>query len=106
MKPSLKSSPIHTILVTIPRDDLNANEESVWTVYASDDKMLTEARYPERESNQGDRKEKDPTGGTASHGGAARDYVSLIDNLRAYGAEVEPSGAISQPFFEVKGMAI
>jgi hypothetical protein len=43
------SYPYH--LVTIPRDDLNGNEESVWTVYASDDKMLTEAKYPEREKN-------------------------------------------------------
>lgn len=41
-----------------------------------------------------------------SHGGSVTDYVSLIDNLRAAGATVEPAGDISQPFFSVKGNAI
>lgn len=41
-----------------------------------------------------------------SHGGPVRDYVSLIDNLRASGAIVNPSGDISQPFFSVKGQKI
>ena len=41
-----------------------------------------------------------------SHGGPVTDYVSLIDNLRAAGATVEPAGDISQPFFSVKGNAI
>ncbi len=36
-------------------------------------------------------------------GGPVTDYVSLIDNLRAAGATVEPAGDISQPFFSVKG---
>jgi|GEM_PF-944846 hypothetical protein len=97
------SYPYH--LVTIPRDDLQVKAESVWTVYASDEKMLTEARYPDRE-NELEGGDKEDTGDIVSHGGAARDYVSLIDNLRSYGAEVEPSGEISQPFFEVKGMSI
>ena len=41
-----------------------------------------------------------------SHGGPVTDYVSLIDNLRATGANVEPSGKISQPFFFVEGQVI
>ncbi len=41
-----------------------------------------------------------------SHGGPVTDYVSLIDNLRATGATVEPSGKISQPFFFVEGQVI
>ncbi|MDQ2809210.1 MAG: hypothetical protein M3Z04_20240 [Chloroflexota bacterium] len=42
----------------------------------------------------------------ASHGGPVRDYVSLIDTLRAAGLTVIPTGAISQPFFTVKGQSI
>ena len=41
-----------------------------------------------------------------SHGGAVRDYVSLVDNLRAAGAEVIPGETLSQPFFEVTGQII
>ena len=41
-----------------------------------------------------------------SHGGPVTDYVSLIDNLRAAGATVEPAGDISQPFFSGKGNAM
>ncbi len=41
-----------------------------------------------------------------SHGGPVTDYVSLIDNLRAAGATVEPAGEISQPFFSVRGRVI
>jgi hypothetical protein len=41
-----------------------------------------------------------------SHGGPVRDYVSLIDNLRAAGATVDPVSEISQPFFSVKGYII
>ncbi|NMJ87338.1 MAG: hypothetical protein EX285_05810 [Thaumarchaeota archaeon] len=41
-----------------------------------------------------------------SHGGPVTDYVSLIDNLRATGATVEPSGKISLPFFFVEGQVI
>ncbi len=47
-----------------------------------------------------------PTPPIVSHGGPVTDYVSLIDNLRAAGATVEPAGDISQPFFSVKGNAI
>ena len=47
-----------------------------------------------------------PTPPVVSHGGPVTDYVSLIDNLRASGATVEPAGEISQPFFSVKGNAI
>ncbi len=43
---------------------------------------------------------------TVSHGGPIEDYVSLIDALRAAGAIVEPSGAVEQPFFSVKGQVI
>lgn len=41
-----------------------------------------------------------------SHGGPVKDYLSLIDNLRANGALVNPSGDISQPFFSIKGQKI
>ncbi len=41
-----------------------------------------------------------------SHGGPVTDYVSLIDNLRAAGATVEPAGEVTQPFFSVKGNVI
>ncbi len=42
----------------------------------------------------------------ASHGEPVRDYVSLIDNLRAAGAMVRPMGEVSQPFFSVTGYKI
>lgn len=41
-----------------------------------------------------------------SHGGPVEDYVSLIDNLRASGATVEPVGEVEQAFFSVKGWII
>jgi hypothetical protein len=41
-----------------------------------------------------------------SHGGLVTDYVSLIDQLRAAGATVEPAGEVLQPFFSVKGQVI
>ncbi|MBI2847770.1 MAG: hypothetical protein HYX83_01195 [Chloroflexi bacterium] len=41
-----------------------------------------------------------------SHGGPVKDYVSLIDNLRAVGATVEPAGEVFQDFFSVTGRAI
>jgi len=37
---------------------------------------------------------------------SARDYASLVDNLRAMGMAVEPAGEISQPFFTGAGRAI
>ena len=40
------------------------------------------------------------------HGGLVTDYVSFIDNLRAKGATVEPSGEVNQVFFLVKGNII
>jgi len=43
---------------------------------------------------------------TVSHGGPVSDYVSLIDNLRATGATVDPAGDVTQPFFSVKGQVI
>ncbi|GFN39520.1 MAG: hypothetical protein YK1309IOTA_480006 [Marine Group I thaumarchaeote] len=43
---------------------------------------------------------------TVSHGGPAVDYVSLIDNLRANDATVNPEGEIEQPFFSVTGFSI
>lgn len=45
-------------------------------------------------------------GAPTSHGGPAADYVSLIDNLRAAGATVEPAGDVEQPFFAVPGRLI
>ena len=41
-----------------------------------------------------------------SHGGPVTDYISLVDNLRAAGATVEPAGEVSQTFFAVPGQAI
>ena len=42
----------------------------------------------------------------ASHGGPVKDYVSLIDHLRAGGATVVPAGSVAQPFFSVPGQLI
>ena len=39
-------------------------------------------------------------------GGPVTDYQSLIDNLRAAGATVNPAGEVEQPFFSVKGFII
>lgn len=47
-----------------------------------------------------------PSQPPVSHGGPVTDYVSLVDNLRATGAEVEPAGEIEQPFFPVQGQVI
>jgi hypothetical protein len=47
-----------------------------------------------------------PSAPPTSHGGPVRDYVSLIDNLRAAGATVEPVGEVTQPFFFVPGQVI
>ncbi len=41
-----------------------------------------------------------------SHGGPARDHVSLVDTLRAQGLTVEPTGPISQPFFPMPGQTL
>ena len=41
-----------------------------------------------------------------SHAGPVTDYASLIDNLRAAGASVEPEGEVDQPFLSVTGMMI
>jgi hypothetical protein len=41
-----------------------------------------------------------------SHGGPVTDYVSLIDNLRKEGANVEPAGEVNQPFFSAIGQTI
>ncbi|MEW6286172.1 MAG: hypothetical protein AB1509_08080 [Chloroflexota bacterium] len=42
----------------------------------------------------------------SSHGGAVEDQVSLLDALRAAGAEVEIGEAVEQPFFSVKGQIL
>lgn len=47
-----------------------------------------------------------PTPSITSHGGPVKDYVSLVDNLRGAGANVEPVGEITQPFFSVEGFVI
>ncbi len=41
-----------------------------------------------------------------THGGPVKDYISLVDNLRATGATVEPVEGITQPFFSVEGKVI
>jgi len=41
-----------------------------------------------------------------SHGGPVRDYVSLVDSLRADGATIDPTGTVSQPFFTPQGQLI
>ena len=41
-----------------------------------------------------------------SHGGPIKDYVSLVDHLRAAGATVVPTGAVTQPFLSVSGQVI
>jgi len=41
-----------------------------------------------------------------SHGGPVKDYVSLVDNLRATGATVDPAGNVSQPFFAPQGQVL
>ena len=46
-----------------------------------------------------------PTTPIVSHGGPVKDYVSLVDNLRAAGATVDPAGTVSQPFFAPQGQA-
>ena len=50
-----------------------------------------------------------PTTSIVSHGGPVKDYVSLLDNLRAAGATgatVDPAGTVSQPFFSPQGQLI
>ena len=41
-----------------------------------------------------------------SHGGPACDYVSFVDQLRAAGATVTPTGSLEPSFFSVGGYAI
>ena len=41
---------------------------------------------------------KTPTTPIVSHGGPVKDYVSLVDNLRAAGATVDPAGTESADF--------
>ena len=41
-----------------------------------------------------------------SHGGPVDDYVSLVDNLRAAGAAIDPAGNVSQPFFAPQGQVL
>ncbi|MCH8893058.1 MAG: hypothetical protein IIB32_06120 [Chloroflexi bacterium] len=48
---------------------------------------------------------KTPTTPIVSHGGPVKDYVSLVDNLRAAGATVDPAGTVSQPFFAPQAQA-
>ncbi len=45
-------------------------------------------------------------GTVVSHGGPVTDYVSLVDNLRAAGATVDPAGVVSQPFFMPEGQLL
>lgn len=43
---------------------------------------------------------------TTSHGGPACDYVSFVDQLRAAGATVTPTGSIEPSFLSVGGYSI
>ena len=47
-----------------------------------------------------------PTTPIVSHGGPVKDYVSLVDNLRAAGAAIDPAGSVSQPFFAPLGQVL
>jgi hypothetical protein len=53
-----------------------------------------------------DEKSPVPPTPTTSYGGPVRDYIGLVDNLRATGANIQPAGDITQPFFSVKGLVI
>ncbi len=41
-----------------------------------------------------------------SEEGVVSDYASLVDALRAAGAEVTPAGVVSQPFFTLQGQVL
>ena len=43
---------------------------------------------------------------STSHGGSVKDYVSLVDHMRAVGANVMPMGQVTQPCFSVTGQVI
>jgi len=43
---------------------------------------------------------------TVTYSTPVTDYISLIENLRATGATVEPAGELTQPFFSVTGKVI
>lgn len=81
---------------TASQPQVNKTDEPQLTATA-----LTEPT-PELESDE----TSEPGTPLVSHGGPVTDYVSLIDQLRAAGATVEPAGAVSQPFFSVKGQVI
>ncbi len=47
-----------------------------------------------------------PTTPIVSHGGSVKDYVSLVDNLRAAGATVDPAGTESVEVFAPQGQVL
>ena len=47
-----------------------------------------------------------PTTPIASHGGPVKDYVSLVDSLRAAGATVDPAGTGSTDYFAPQGQLL
>ena len=47
-----------------------------------------------------------PTTPIVSHGGPVKDYVSLVDNLRAAGATVDPAGTVSADHFAPQGQVL
>ena len=47
-----------------------------------------------------------PTTPAVSHGGPVKDYISLVDNLRAAGATVDPAGTVSPDFFAPQGQLL
>ncbi len=47
-----------------------------------------------------------PAPAAVSHGGPVKDYVSLVDSLRAAGATVDPAGTTSESFFAPQGQRL
>ena len=70
---------------------------------------LQEAMGPQFAGNEGPTQApptvggKTPTAPIVSNGGPVKDYLSLVDNLRAAGATVDPAGTVSEDFFAPQG---
>ena len=47
-----------------------------------------------------------PTTPAVSDGGPVKDYISLVDNLRAAGATVDPAGTVSADYFAPQGQLL
>lgn len=75
-------------------------------VHKTDDPQLTATPPTEPTSEPESDEPSELETPIVSPGGPVTDYVSLIDQLRTAGATVELAGAVSQPFFSVKGQVI